>query len=601
MSSERWRWIVALALLAGVVFTCGGCSCSICPWTERPPAVDLILERSEVWQQPQGQTEREVTSNTQAGKGDQVWTKQSGEALLKWPDLWVRLYDDTDLVMEEVTPSAVRLNQNAGTTLNGGVSKLDEYVLNTGDHAEIRFVGTTFQVTYDPPTASTVVRVFGGQARVRNLEGVVRTETVGRGQLALVEPGEPPQVYDDPDEWRSLVRGLGLWDVFQRVELDVQAGFGPLVSQVAPENVAIVFPAVSSEPIRIAILAMLTGELAELGAPSRDGAIMAFEEWNAKGGVLGRQIEAVAKDTQPTLFEPRAAAEVARKLIDEAAVQYILGGLSSAASISVSEYANEKGVLQISSLSTRPQVTVDANGDVKPYTFRACFIDPFDGRVMARFALENLGAQTAAVVLIAGNDYSQGLAEYFGADFGAGGGDVVVWESFGWGDTDFSAILAKVKEASPDVLFLPTTSEHVGLFAAQAKEMDIAAVLLGGGGWASQALDLDAADGAYYSSHYSPDDPRPIVQDFVKRYGAKYGSVPDEAAVLAYDAASMLLQAIANAGVDDPAVVKDAMEELEFEAVSGKITFDEYHNPVKDAVILHIKDGQVVFEMSISP
>jgi branched-chain amino acid transport system substrate-binding protein len=598
MSYKKRHRVIMFILLVGVVYTCAGCSCSICPWTQRPPTVDLIPLLREVWQRPRGQSDREVTSNTQASQGDQVWTQHHGEALLKWPDLWVKLYDDTDLVMEEITPSGVRLNQPAGTTLNGGVSKMREYVLKTGDYAEIKFVGTTFQVTYDPRTASTAVRVFDGQAEVRNLMGEVRTETVRPGQLALVEPGEPPQIYDDPEELRDLVTRRGWWDVFAAVEADVKAGFGPPDSQVAPEDVQVVFPLASGEAIKIAILGPLTGEGSTLGASNRDGAIMAFEEWNAKGGVLGRPIEWVLADTR---CDPEAAADVGRRVIDEDRVKYIVGAVCSPASIRISEYANEKGVLQISGPSTMPQVTVDEDGNVKPYTFRACFTDPFQGRVMARFAWENLGAKTAAVVLNLDLYGSKGLAEYFRVAFEAGGGKVVVWESFAWGDTDFSTVLARVEEASPDVLFLPTISQQVGLIAAQVKERDIPIALLGVDGWASQALDLEAVDGGYYSNHYSPDDPRPIVQDFVERYGAAFGSVPDATAVLAYDAANLLLQAITTAGVDDPVVVKEAMEALEFEAVSGKITFDEFHNPIKNAVILHIKDGQVIFETSISP
>jgi branched-chain amino acid transport system substrate-binding protein len=353
-----------------------------------------------------------------------------------------------------------------------------------------------------------------------------------------------------------------------------------------------------AEPIKVGVLGPLTGDVATFGASNRDGALMAFEEWNAKGGVLGRPVEWVLGDTQ---CDPKAAADVGKKVIDEDKVKYILGALCSSATIPISEYANEKGVLQISGTSTNPQVTVDKDGNTKPYIFRACFIDPFQGTVMAQFALKNVGAKTAAVVLDVGNDYIKGLAEYFRQAFEAGGGQVVVWESFVKEDTDFSAILAKVKAANPDVFFIPTYYEKMNLIALQAKQKGITSVLLGGDGWDSPDLDRAAADGGYHSNHYSPEDSRPIVQDFVARYEAKFGSVPDALAALGYDAANMLVQAIANAGVDDPAVVKDTLAALDYEAVSGRITFDEFHNPVKNAAILHIKDGQVLFETSVSP
>jgi len=325
---------------------------------------------------------------------------------------------------------------------------------------------------------------------------------------------------------------------------------------------------------------------------------MAVEEWNAKGGVLGRQIEVILGDTQ---CDPKAAADVGKKVIDEDGVKYIVGALCSSSTIPVSEYANEKGVLQISGPSTNPQVTVDADGNTKPYIYRACFIDPFQGSVMAKFALDNLGAKTAGVVLDVGNDYIKGLAEYFRAAFEAGGGEVVVWESFVKEDTDFSAILAKVKAANPDVFFIPTYYDKLNLIAAQARQKGITSALLGGDGWDSPDMDRAAADGGYFSNHYSPEDSRAIVQDFVARYQAKYGSVPDAFGTLAYDAMNLLLQAIADAGVDDPAAARDAMEAMEYEAVSGKISFDQFHNPTKSAAILHVKDGQILFEASVSP
>ncbi len=353
-----------------------------------------------------------------------------------------------------------------------------------------------------------------------------------------------------------------------------------------------------AETIKIAIMGPLTGDVATFGASNRDGAIMAFEEWNAKGGVLGRQIEWVLGDSQ---CDPKAAADAARKVIDEDKVRYIVGAVCSSESIPISEYANEKGVVQISGTSTNPLVTVDKDGKVKPYTFRACFIDPFQGSVMAQFALQNLKAKTAAVVLDVGNDYIRGLAEFFRDAFEKGGGKVVVWESFVKEDTDFSAILAKVKAANPDVFFIPTYYDKLNLIAAQAKQKGITAVLLGGDGWDSPETDLAACDGGYFSNHYHPGDTRPIVQDFVKRYQARFGKVPDALAALAYDAANILLTAIEKTGVDDPAKVAKTMETLKFEAVSGTITFDQNHNPIKSAAILRVKDGKVLFEASVSP
>jgi len=351
-------------------------------------------------------------------------------------------------------------------------------------------------------------------------------------------------------------------------------------------------------PIKIAVVGPLTGDVATFGASNRDGAIMALEEWNAKGGVLGSKIEWVLGDSQ---CDPKAGADVAKKVIDEDKVKYIVGAVCSSESIPMTEYAGQKGVVQISGTSTNPMVTVDNDGKVKPYIFRACFIDPFQGWVMATFALKNLGAKTAAVVLDVGNDYIKGLAEVFRDEFEKGGGKVVVWEAFVKEDTDFSAILAKVKDANPDVFFIPTYYDKVNLIAAQAKQKGITSALLGGDGWDSPDTDLAAVDGGYHSNHYHPDDTRAVAQDFRRRYEAKYGKTPDALAALGYDAAMLLVQAIANAGVDDPAKVKDALAAIKMECVSGMITFDQYHNPIKSAAILHVKDGKVLFEASVSP
>jgi branched-chain amino acid transport system substrate-binding protein len=254
-----------------------------------------------------------------------------------------------------------------------------------------------------------------------------------------------------------------------------------------------------------------------------------------------------------------------------------------------------KNVLQISPTSTNPQVTVDQNGNAKPTIFRACFIDSFQGTVGAKFALDQLGAKTAAVFLDQGNDYVRGLAEFFRAAFEAGGGQVIVWETYTTEDSDFSAILTKAKDASPDVLYLPDYYTTVNLIAAQAREMGITATMMGGDGWDSSGLDRTATDGGYFTNHYSAADPRPIVQEWVKKYQAKYGSEPDALATLGYDAANILLQAIEKTGTVDPVKVAQTIASSQFEAVTGKITFDEQHNPIKPAFIFHITGGQIEF------
>lgn len=362
--------------------------------------------------------------------------------------------------------------------------------------------------------------------------------------------------------------------------------------------------AAQAKELKVAILAPLSGPVPTFGVSTRDGALMAIDEWNAKGGVLGMKIVPIVEDSQCT---PDPAVNAANKVIDQDGVKFIIGEVCSKASIPVSEIANAKGVLQISPTSTNVSVTVDSQGKVKPYIFRACFIDPFQGQVGAKFAWEKLGAKKAFIMLDQANDYVKGLAEEFEKAFTALGGEIVGKATYTDKDTDFSAILAQIADAKPDVVYLPDYYNIVNLVMKQAKEKGINVPFVGGDGWDSADLDLAAADGGFFTNHYSPDDPRPEVQNFRKAYGEKYKDengnpkVPDALAALAYDATNLLLEAINQAGTTDTAKVKDTLEKIKFSGVSGQITFDANHNPIKSAVILAVKDGAVKFETVVNP
>lgn len=353
----------------------------------------------------------------------------------------------------------------------------------------------------------------------------------------------------------------------------------------------------ASGSIKVAVLAPLSGPVPTFGVSTRDGALLAIEEWNAKGGVLGQKIEPVVADSQCTA-DP--AVNAANKVIDQDGVHYIVGEVCSKASIPISEIAESKGVVQISPTSTNTSVTINPDGSTKDYVFRACFIDPFQGLVMAKFALKQ-GKKTAFIMFDKGNDYVLGLAEAFEKSFTEGGGTIVGKEAYTGQDTDFSAILTKVADSKAEVLFLPDYYNIVNLVGAQAKERGVTAIMMGGDGWDSADLDAAAAEGGYFSNHYSAEDTRGIVVDFVSRYEDKYDAKPDALAALAYDATNLLLAAIEKAGKDDPAVVKDALAALQYEAISGTITFDAQHNPIKAAVVMQVKDGKVTFADSIAP
>jgi len=353
-----------------------------------------------------------------------------------------------------------------------------------------------------------------------------------------------------------------------------------------------------SKTVKIAILAPLSGDVATFGQSTRDGAMLAIEEWNAKGGVDGKTIEVVVEDSQ---CSAEAAVSAANKVIDQDGVKFIIGEVCSSASIPISEIAAAKGVLQITPTSTNPTVTVNEDGTTKETVFRACFIDPFQGLVGAKFAIDTLGAKTAAVFLDQGNDYVRGLAEVFIKEFEAAGGEVLVQETYTGDDQDFSAILTKVKDANPDVLYLPDYYNTINLIAGQAQEKGITSVLMGGDGWDSADLDTSVVEGGYFTNHFSPDDTRPIVQDFVSKYEAKYGARPDALAALAYDAATILLQSMDQADSVDPAEVAAAMASGTFPVVSGEITYDALHNPVKAAVMLKVEGGQIIYTETVAP
>ncbi len=377
----------------------------------------------------------------------------------------------------------------------------------------------------------------------------------------------------------------------------------PTAAPAAAEAPAAAAPAAGGE-VKVAILAPLSGPVPTFGVSTRDGALLAIEQWNAKGGPAGMKVVPIVEDSQCT---PDPAVNAANKVIDQDKVHYIVGEVCSKASIPVTEIANAKGVLQISPTSTSADVTVNADGSTKEYIFRACFIDPFQGKVGAKFALDELKAKTAFVMLDQANDYVKGLAEVFEKEFAAAGGTIVGKESYTATDTDFSAILAKVADVKPDVVYLPDYYNIVNLATKQAKEKGITAQFVGGDGWDSSDLDWEAAEGGFYTNHYAPDSTAPANVAFRAAYAENIkddtgkGKVPDALAALAYDATNILLQSIQDAGVDDASKVKDVMAAGKFEGVSGTVTFDSSHNPVKSATLLTVTKDGIKFHSVVAP
>ena len=363
-------------------------------------------------------------------------------------------------------------------------------------------------------------------------------------------------------------------------------------------------PTLIPTPIQIALLVPLSGPVPSFGFSTRDGALLAIEEWDAKGGVLGMKIVPIVEDSQCTA-DP--AVNAANKVIDQDKVHYIIGEVCSGASIPVSEIANAKGVVQISPISINPRVTTNADGTVKPYTFILPFNDEDQGKAMALFALGTLNAKTAFIMYDQTNDYVKVLAESFEKYFTEAGGQIVGKETYSYADTIFTTALEKVADARPDLVVLPDYYNIANLITRQAKEKGITATFIGGDGWDSPDLDTSAAAGSYFTSHYSPYEERPIVHNFVKSYGEQYKNadgtpkLPDVLAALAYDATNLMLAAIEKAGVDNPVIVKDVLAGMRFEGVTGQITFNQNHTPHKGVFVQQVIDGKIIYIETVIP
>lgn len=353
--------------------------------------------------------------------------------------------------------------------------------------------------------------------------------------------------------------------------------------------------------LKVAIIAPLSGNLSGWGSLVGNGVLLAIDEWNAKGGVLGMKIVPTLGDSQG---DPSAAVAAVKELIGKDRVHYIVGDVFSGLTIPVSDVANSSRVILVTPTSTNRAVTVDASGSTKAYVFRACFNDPFQGRAGASFAVKQLKANAAYVMSDPGDVYVRGLAEAFEDSFAKLGGTIVGRESYSNTDTDFAKTLTKIRAAHPDVVYLPAASiPLINDVTGQAKRLGVRAVFLGGDFWDSPQLDLSATEGSYFTNHYWPADPRPEVQTFQKAYNQKFSSsgAPDIVAGLSYDAANLLLQAIQTVGRDDVNSVKATLERITFSGVSGRITFDAQHNAMKSATVVHIAGGKAVLDSFVAP
>jgi branched-chain amino acid transport system substrate-binding protein len=365
----------------------------------------------------------------------------------------------------------------------------------------------------------------------------------------------------------------------------------------------------------------LTGNTATFGQSTQDGIVMAFDEVNAAGGIAGKTLKAIIEDDQG---RPEEAATAVRKLISQDGVIAVLGDVPSSNSLAAAPICQAAKVPMITPSSTNPKVT--ETGD---YIFRVCFIDPFQGTVMAKFAHEHKGLRKAGILRDVRSDYSVGLADFFIETFTQLGGTIVSDEAYSQGDTDFRPQLTALKAKGPDGIFVPGYYNDVGLIARQAREIGLKIPILGGDGWDSPelvALGGDALENTFFSNHYSTEDQSPTVQNFIQAYEKRFGAKPDALAALGYDAAQCLAAALRQIAAADPALferlagpepgdaaarearaaararLRDVLAATrDLRGVTGTTTMDEHRNAVKPAVVLAVSEGGYRYVTTIEP
>ena len=353
----------------------------------------------------------------------------------------------------------------------------------------------------------------------------------------------------------------------------------------------------AQDEIPVGEFASLTGGSASFGQSSHKGTALAIDEINAGGGVLGRKLKLITEDDQSVAGQP---ATIVRKLIAQDKVVAVLGEVASSKSLEAAPICQQNKIPMISPASTNPKVT-----EVGDYIFRVCFIDPFQGTVMAKFA-QGKGWKKVAVLTDVKQDYSVGLAEFFTKGFTAAGGEIVKEQKYSTGDKDFKAQLTSIKAAKPEAIFVPGYYAEVALIGKQARLLGIKVPLLGGDGWVGDSLLKVAGsslDGSFFSCHFSADDKSEAVQAFVKKFKAKYGGeTPDDMAALGYDSAMILADAMKRAGATDGAKLRDAIAATkDHKGITGNITLDDKRNASKSAVILTIGGGGFKFEQAVAP
>ncbi|MDZ4083523.1 MAG: ABC transporter substrate-binding protein [Bdellovibrionales bacterium] len=354
----------------------------------------------------------------------------------------------------------------------------------------------------------------------------------------------------------------------------------------------------SANEILVGEYGSLTGSEATFGQSTSEGVNLAFSEQNKVGGVKGKKLKLITLDNQGKPEEARAAVQ---RLITQDRVVAVIGEVASSRSLAAAPVAQQYKVPMISPSSTNPKVT-----EVGDYIFRVCFIDPFQGLVMAKFARNEIKKERVAILRDVKSDYSTGLADVFVTEFKKMGGEIVADESYQAGETDFKAQLTQIKGKKPDAIFVPGYYTEVRLIARQTRQLGMNIPLLGGDGWDSEKLSelgQDAIKGSYFSNHYTTESTEPAVVDFIKKYRDTYGGkTPDGLAALGYDAAKILIAAMERTTEITPLAIRDELAKTKnFVGVTGVISIDEKRNATKSAVVVQV-DGKINrFVKTITP
>lgn len=359
----------------------------------------------------------------------------------------------------------------------------------------------------------------------------------------------------------------------------------------------------TGDSIKIGLNYELSGNVSTYGTSLVQGIELAYKEINADGGVLGKQVELIKADNQSKTDE---AANISSRLATRDKVVAILGPATSGNTKAALPPAQENKVPLISASATADDVTLDSSGNVREYVFKTCFSDSFQGITMANFAKSEFSYTKAAILRDNTSDYAKGLSENFSKTFTEGGGTIVAEEAYQAKDTDFKTLLTSIKAADPEVLFVPGYYEEVGLIVKQARELGLTVPILGADGFDSPKLveiaGAEALEDVYYSNHYSSGDTSDEVGAFKERFNAEYGKDPDAFNALGYDMAYLVADALERAGEADPVKLKDALAATDgFKGVTGSLTMDEFHNPIKAVTILKVEDGAPVFHSKLEP